>query len=69
METYYFKRYLRASPAASTDILEFAAESTVDAKSIAKRYLDSGLAPMNLVTHFGTLEDVSGKVLETWSGS
>jgi hypothetical protein len=69
METYYFKRYRRSSPAATTDTLQFSADRTVHAKGIVKRYLDSGLLPMHLDTHFGTLEDVSGKVLETWPGS
>jgi hypothetical protein len=69
MEAYYFKRYRLSSPAATTDTLEFSAESTLHARSIVKGYLDSGLVQMHLDTHFGTLEDVSGKVLETWSGS
>jgi hypothetical protein len=69
METYYLKRYRRSSPATSTDTLEFSAASTEAARSMAKRYLNADVVEMNSDTHFGALEDVSGKVLETWPGS
>ena len=70
METYYWKRYLRASLGALTgtvtDTLKISAISKMEAENMMTRYFTHGVAPMQWDKHFATLEDESGKVITTW---
>jgi hypothetical protein len=70
METYYCKRYRRASPGATTgtvtDEMKFTAENVTDAVRSLKWGFQLGIARMDWEKDFATLEDASGHVVTTW---
>jgi hypothetical protein len=70
METYYLKRYHRASPRATTgalaDEVTFSVDNQSEAETAARNIFRSGVAPMDWAHDFASLENASGQVVMHW---
>ena len=70
METYYWKRYRRASPGATTgtatDEIKFTAKDVTEAVKSVKWGFQSGVARMDWEKDFATLEDTAGHIVTKW---